>query len=71
MEAGSYKDALSLLEKSLKMNQQVLGASDISNASIFIEISKVFVKNKNYELALDNIGKAWELADAKYGKDHP
>lgn len=70
MEAGSYKDALSLLEKSLKMNQQVLGASDISNASIFMEISKVFVKNKNYELALDNIGKAWELADAKYGKDH-
>jgi len=71
MEAGSYKDALSLLEKSLKMNQQVLGVQDISNANIYVEISRVFVKNKSYELALDNIGKAWELADQKYGKEHP
>ena len=32
MEAGNFKDALSLLEKSLKMNKQVLGEDHPSNA---------------------------------------
>lgn len=31
MEAGNFKDALSLLEKSLKMNKQILGETNPSN----------------------------------------
>jgi hypothetical protein len=34
MEAGNYKDALSLLEKSLKMNKQILGENHASNGQI-------------------------------------
>lgn len=70
MEASNYKDALQLLEKSLKMNQQVLGVSDFSNAAILTEIAHVFTKQKNYDMALDNIGKAWEIAEAKHGREH-
>lgn len=35
MEAGNYKDALSLLEKSLKMNKQVLGEDNINHCNIY------------------------------------
>jgi hypothetical protein len=38
MEAGNYKDALSLLEKSLKMNKQILGETHASNAQILLVI---------------------------------
>ena len=48
MEAGNYKDALSLLEKSLKMNVEVPGGDHMSNAAIFI----VYTKQKEYEKAL-------------------
>ena len=44
MEAGNYKDALSLLEKSLKMNVEVLGGDHMSNASIFTVVSQVYAK---------------------------
>ena len=52
MEAGNYKDALSLLEKSLKMNIEVLGGDHMSNASIFIVVSNVYTKQREYEKAL-------------------
>jgi hypothetical protein len=32
MEAGNYKDALSLLDKSLKMNKTVMGDQHPTNA---------------------------------------
>lgn len=44
MEAGNYKDALSLLEKSLKMNVEVLGGDHMSNAAIFVVVSNVYTK---------------------------
>ncbi len=42
MEAGNYKDALSLLEKSLKMNKQVQGEDHPSNCTILIAMSHVY-----------------------------
>jgi len=53
MEAGNYKDALSLLEKSLKMNKQVLGDDHISNCSIYVSMAHVHVKLKDYEQAVN------------------
>jgi hypothetical protein len=38
MEAGNYKDALSLLDKSLKMNKQIMGENDSSNSQILMVI---------------------------------
>ena len=52
MEAGNFKDALSLLEKSLKMNQEVLGGDHMSNAAIFTVVSNVYSKQKEYEKAI-------------------
>ena len=69
MEAGSLNDALGLLEKSLKMNKTVLGDEDISNASIYSTLSKVYLKKKEYDKALAQLSKVWELSEAKFGKD--
>ena len=70
MEAGNYKDALSLLEKSLKMNKQVLGEDEYSNCEIYTEMAHVYVKLKEYENALNYISKVWELSEAKFGREH-
>mmetsp|Transcript_2662 Transcript_2662/g.4475 ORF Transcript_2662/g.4475 Transcript_2662/m.4475 type:complete len:202 (+) Transcript_2662:566-1171(+) len=52
MEAGNYKDALSLLEKSLKMNMEVLGGDHMSNAAIFTVVSNVYAKQKEFDKAI-------------------
>ena len=52
MEAGNFKDALSLLEKSLKMNMEVLGGDHMSNAQIFTVVSNVYTKQRDYEKAI-------------------
>lgn len=52
MEAGNFKDALSLLEKSLKMNVEVLGGDHMSNAAIFTVVSQVYAKQKDYDKAI-------------------
>lgn len=39
MEAGNFKDALNLLDKSLRMNKQVLGDNHVSNANIYTVIA--------------------------------
>lgn len=69
MEAGNFKDALSLLEKSLKMNKQVLGEDDVNNGEIYTEQAHVYIKMKEYEKALDQISKVYELYEAKFGKE--
>ena len=52
MEAGNYKDSLSLLEKSLKMNMEILGGDHMSNAAIFTVVSNVYTKQKEFEKAI-------------------
>lgn len=52
MEAGNFKDALSLLDKSLKMNKQIMGESDPSNGQINLVISQVYTRMKDFERAL-------------------
>jgi len=69
MEAGSFKDALALLEKSLSMNKQVLGEDDISNCEIFMVMAQVYSKQKNFEAALEVLYKIWERYEACFGKE--
>ena len=52
MEAGNYKDALSLLEKSLKMNKQVMGEGHASNCLIFVAMAHVHLRLKDFEQAI-------------------
>ena len=61
MEAGNFKDALSLLEKSLKMNVDVLGGDHMSNAQILIVVSNVYLKQKEYEKALLQLQKVEQI----------
>jgi tetratricopeptide (TPR) repeat protein len=69
MEAGNYKDALSLLEKSLKMNKQILGETHASNAQILLVIGQVYTRQKDFERALNVLADAWELFDLNHGKN--
>lgn len=68
MEAGNYKDALSLLEKSLKMNKQVLGEDSINNCNIYIVMAQVHTKLKEYENAITYLSNVWEIYEAKHGR---
>jgi hypothetical protein len=61
MEAGNFKDALSLLEKSLKMNIDVLGGDHTSNAQIFTVVSNVYTKQKDYDKALIQLQKVEKI----------
>lgn len=61
MEAGNFKDALSLLEKSLKMNMDVLGGDHMSNAQIFTVVSNVYSKQKEYDKALHQLQKVEKI----------
>eukprot|EP00347_Sterkiella_histriomuscorum_P020213 403338658 len=67
MEAGNHKDALSLLEKSLKMNKQVQGEDHPSNSPILVAISHVHQKLKDFETAIQILYQVWELNQAKFG----
>lgn len=61
MEAGNFKDALSLLEKSLKMNIDVLGGDHMSNAQIFTVVSNVYTKQKDFNKALLQLQKVEKI----------
>ena len=63
MEAGNFKDALSLLEKSLKMNKQVLGEDHMSNCNIYTTMAHVYSKLKDYENAISYLSNVWELSE--------
>jgi tetratricopeptide (TPR) repeat protein len=67
MEAGNYKDALSLLEKSLKMNKQVMGEEHHSNCLIFIAMAHVHLRLKDYDQATNLLFQVWEVYQAAFG----
>jgi tetratricopeptide (TPR) repeat protein len=61
LEAGNYKDALSLLEKSLKMNVEILGGNHPSNATIFVVVSNVYTKLKEFDKAIAPLTNAMAI----------
>ena len=52
MEAGNFKDALSLLEKSHKMNKQIMGERDESNGQILMVVGQVCVRQGQFDKAV-------------------
>ena len=71
MEAGNLNDALGLLEKSLKMNKTVLGEEHPSNASIYMTLSQIHSRKKDYETAVNLLSQVWELTEAHFGLKSP
>lgn len=67
MEAGNYKDALSLLEKSHKMNKQIMGERDESNGQILMVVGQVCVRQGQYEKAIQSIEQALEIIIEAHG----
>ena len=67
MEAGNFKDALSLLEKSLKMNKQVMGEEHHSNCLIYVAMSHVHQRLKDYDTAVNLLLQVWELYQGQFG----
>ena len=67
MEAGNFKDALSLLEKSLKMNKQVMGEDHHSNCLIYIAMAHVHQRLKDYETSTNLLFQVWEIYQAQFG----
>ena len=61
MEAGNFKDALSLLEKSLKMNKQVMGDDHPSNCEIYLVMSHVHQKLKDFDSGINYLYQVWEV----------
>ena len=68
MEAGNFKDALSLLEKSLKMSHQVMGEDHVDNCDIYSVMASVYTKMKEYDSAKNYLSIIWELNEARYGR---
>lgn len=69
MEAGNFKDALNLLDKSIKMNQQVLGETHVSNCNIYSVMAQVYTKLKDHSKALKFLLDIYELQKQEYGED--
>ena len=67
MEAGNFKDALSLLEKSLKMNRQVMGEDHHSNCLIYVARSHVHQRLKDFDTAVNLLAQVWELYQSQFG----
>lgn len=67
MEAGNYKDALSLLEKSLKMNKQVMGEDHHSNCLIYIAMSHVHQRLRDHDASTNLLFQVWEVYQAAFG----
>ena len=69
MEAGNYKDALNLLDKSLSMNKQLQGNEHFSCCSIYQIMSKVYIKQKEFETALKFLQKIEKITEDNIGDD--
>lgn len=67
MEAGNYKDALSLLEKSHKMNKQIMGEKDESNGQILMVVGQVCTRQGQFEKAIASIKQALEIIQDAHG----
>lgn len=67
MEAGNYKDALSLLEKSHKMNKQIMGEKDESNGQILMVVGQVCTRQGQFEKAIASIKQALDIITEAHG----
>ena len=69
MENNKLQASLAICEKSLKMNQTLMGENHVSNADIYYVLAKINTKLKNYKNAIDNLSKMFEVYEKLYGFD--
>lgn len=69
MENDKLTAGLAICQKSLKMNQTLLGEDHVSNADIYYVLSKINTKLKNYKTSIDNLSSMFEIYEKIYGFD--
>ena len=69
MEAGNYQDALALLDKSLRMNRQIMGETHESNAQILMVIGSVCSKCQEYDRAVRSLTDALQILSFSQSSD--
>ena len=67
LENDKENAALQICERSLKMNQTLFGEEHISNADIYYVLAKINTKMKNYETAIENLRKMYNIFEKIYG----
>ncbi|WP_148288136.1 tetratricopeptide repeat protein [Prochlorothrix hollandica] len=68
---GKYEEALPLLERSLAIREQELGANDPSTATSLNNLALLYQSMGRYEEALPLFQRAVEIATQTLGPDHP
>ena len=69
LENDKLDAAKQISERSLIMNQALFGKDHISNADIYYVLSKINTKLKNYETALNNLTKMFNIYEKIFGYD--
>lgn len=67
---GKISEALDILQKALKSNENINGLKDFSNASILTILAKAYHKQKEYSKAIEYLTEVWEVYEAKFGMKH-
>lgn len=67
LENDKENAALQICERSLKMNKTLFGEDHISNADIYYVLAKIHTKMKNYETAIENLRKMYNIFEKIYG----
>lgn len=60
---NNYEDALELLMKAHEMAKNIFNENDNRCAGILTLVSNCFVKMKEFDKALDYMGKVWHISD--------
>lgn len=61
MEAGNFADAIALLDKSLRMNRQIMGEAHESNAQILMVLGSVCTKCEEYDRGVSSLQDALQI----------
>lgn len=67
LESDKAQAALSISEKSLKMNETLMGETHISNADIYYVLAKIHTHLKNYKTATEFLSKMFQMYEKIYG----
>lgn len=67
---GSIAEALSLLEKALKMSKSLVGDGHVTQGPILLELAHVHSKQKEFKKAIDYLISVWEIYESEYGLEN-
>ena len=67
LETDKLDAAFQISTRSLKMNKTLFGDSHISNADIYYVLAKIYTKKKNYNVAIENLERMFNIYKNKFG----